>query len=171
MFWRARLPLVLAVFVAMFLADIGSKWWIQHVLMQPPRLISVLPFFNLTLGFNTGISFGMGRDFFDAYPLVLAAFKLIVTLGLLVWAVASTMRSEQIGLALIAGGALGNAFDRWQQGAVTDFLDLHWAGWHWPTFNIADVGIVTGVALIALASIMPRGTRHAISAEFDRRGS
>ncbi len=42
--------------------------------------------------------------------------------------VRSTIRAERIGLALVAGGALGNAQDRWRQGAVTDFIDLHW-GW------------------------------------------
>ncbi|WP_411800569.1 signal peptidase II [Azospirillum agricola] len=49
-----------------------------------------------------------------------------------------------------AGEALGNVVDRLRQGAVTDFLDLHAFGWHWPTFNVADVLIVGGAAAIAL---------------------
>jgi signal peptidase II len=52
----------------------------------------------------------------------------------------------------MAGGALGNIWDRWRHGAVTDFLDLHWAGWHWPTFNMADVAITCGVGMILLGA-------------------
>ncbi|MCZ8272616.1 MAG: signal peptidase II [Microcystis sp. LE19-4.1E] len=154
MLWPSRTVLVVGIMGAMFVTDIGSKWLVQNVVMQPPRVIPVLPFFNLTLGFNTGVSFGIGRDFFDAYPLVLPLFKLCVTAGLLVWAVLANARMERIGLALIGGGALGNAFDRWRQGAVTDFLDLHWEGWHWPTFNLADVGIVGGAAMVVIATTL-----------------
>ena len=152
---RSHILMVLSVMGAMLCADIGSKWAIQNLVMQPPRVIPILPVFNLTLGFNTGVSFGIGRDFFDAYPLVLALFKLCITAGLLVWAVLASLQIERIGLALISGGALGNAFDRWRQGAVTDFIDLHWAGWHWPTFNIADIGIVAGAGLLILAIWLP----------------
>jgi signal peptidase II len=66
-------------------------------------------------------------------------------------------------LSLIAGGALGNALDRWRQGAVTDFIDLHWAGYHWPTFNGADIAISAGVSLILLASLLPLISRSAPS--------
>ena len=53
----------------------------------------------------------------------------------------------------MAGGAFGNAIDRWRQGAVTDFLDLHWRVWHWPTFNGADIALTLGVVLILLAAL------------------
>ena len=53
----------------------------------------------------------------------------------------------------MAGGAFGNALDRWRQGAVTDFLDLHWVDWHWPTFNGADIALSFGVALVLLAAL------------------
>ena len=83
----------------------------------------------------------------------IAYAELVVALGLMVWAVRSTIRAERIGLALVAGGALGNAQDRWRQGAVTDFIDLHWGGWHWPTFNGADIAISAGVGLMLLAAL------------------
>lgn len=100
---RSHILMVLSVMGAMLCADIGSKWAIQNLVMQPPRVIPILPVFNLTLGFNTGVSFGIGRDFFDAYPLVLALFKLCITAGLLVWAVLASLQIERIGLALISG--------------------------------------------------------------------
>jgi len=58
-------------------------------------------------------------------------------------------------LSLIAGGALGNILDRWRQGAVTDFLDFHWRGWHWPAFNGADVFISLGVLMLLVAGFKP----------------
>jgi signal peptidase II len=58
-------------------------------------------------------------------------------------------RWERLGLALVVGGSLGNIIDRARQGMVTDFLDVYWRTWHWPTFNMADVAISLGaVALI-----------------------
>ena len=66
------------------------------------------------------------------------------------------MRLERLGLSMIAGGALGNMLDRYRQGAVTDFLDFYWNGWHYPTFNMADVFITIGAGMLMLASL--RGT-------------
>ncbi len=57
------------------------------------------------------------------------------------------------GLGLVVGGALGNVVDRIRFGAVVDFLDLHWAGWHWPAFNVADAAITLGVALLLLDAL------------------
>lgn len=60
---------------------------------------------------------------------------------------------EATALGLIAGGAAGNIVDRVHQGAVTDFLDFHIGNWHWPTFNMADVAISIGVALLPAGSL------------------
>ena len=56
---------------------------------------------------------------------------------------------------LIAGGAAGNVLDRIRQGAVTDFLDFHVGGWHWPAFNMADTMITIGVVLLIAGSFLP----------------
>lgn len=133
--------------------DQASKWLMLAVVLDPPRVIELAPFLNLRLGFNTGISFGMFRDTLERWPEALGLFKFLVGLGLIIWAALSRHRLERIGLALIAGGAFGNAIDRWRQGAVTDFIDLHWGGWHWPTFNGADIAITLGVVLMLLASL------------------
>lgn len=155
---RQRAAIVAVILIGAFIVDQASKWWILNIVMQPPRVITILPFFNLTLGFNTGVSFGLFRAFFEDWPQALAGAKLLVVLGLIGWALAASDSRERHGLALIAGGALGNIWDRWRQGAVTDFLDLHAAGWHWPTFNMADVAITLGVGLILLAAVLPGRT-------------
>ena len=59
----------------------------------------------------------------------------------------------RFALAMIIGGAVGNLVDRLRHGAVTDFIDLHVAGYHWPVFNIADSAITVGAALLLIDSL------------------
>lgn len=132
--------------------DFVTKWLILNVVMAPPRTIEIAPFFNLTLGFNTGVSFGMFREFFLDRPLVLAGIKMVIVAGLLVWAMRTERRTETVSLGLVAGGAVGNVLDRMRQGAVTDFLDFHVGNWHWPAFNMADTMITIGVVLLIAGS-------------------
>ena len=135
--------------------DVVTKWRILNIVMVPPRIIEIAPFFNLTLGFNTGVSFGMFSDLFRELPLLLAGIKVGIAAALLIWALRTEKFIETVGLGLIAGGAGGNIVDRIAQGAVTDFLDFHVGGWHWPTFNMADVTITVGVVLLVGASVWP----------------
>jgi signal peptidase II len=58
----------------------------------------------------------------------------------------------------VVGGAIGNVVDRLRFGAVMDFLDFHWQGYHWPAFNIADAAITIGVALLLLAGVKSPAT-------------
>lgn len=140
---QVRLGLLIGFF--WFFLDQATKWWILEVVMVPPTVIPLTGFFNLVLGRNSGMTFGL---FAGAPPWLLTAFTSIVVIGLLFW-----MAREKSGLAvtalgLVVGGALGNIVDRLNHGAVTDFLDFHLAGYHWPAFNFADVGIVAGVGLL-----------------------
>ncbi|OYX00849.1 MAG: hypothetical protein B7Z15_20035 [Rhizobiales bacterium 32-66-8] len=59
---------------------------------------------------------------------------------------------QRAGYGAIVGGAFGNLLDRLPDGMVTDFLDLHAGGWHFPTFNLADIAISAGVGLLLLAA-------------------
>lgn len=151
-----RRPLMVATLTAAALgADQAMKWVVLTQVMQPPRVIEVTPFFNLTLGFNTGVSFGMFGEAFASRPGLLALLTLMIVVAILAWALRARAAWEQSGLSLIAGGALGNILDRWRQGAVTDFLDFHWRGWHWPAFNGADVFISLGVLMLLVAGFKP----------------
>ncbi len=144
----AALAIALAV-------DFATKWLIVNVVMVPPRTIEIVPFFNLTLGFNTGVSFGMLRDLFGEQPLLLAGITVVIAAGFFVWAVRAAKRVETVALGLIAGGAVGNVVDRVRHGGVTDFLDFHVGDWHWPAFNTADVMITIGVVLLITGSFWP----------------
>ena len=138
----------LAIATITLLLDQLSKWSaLSNLQMGVPE--PVLPFMNWLLLFNPGAAFsflaqgsGWQRWFFTI--LGLAACIYIIALlwknqsdKLLCWA-----------LSLILGGALGNVLDRLMYGAVVDFIDLHYANWHWPAFNIADSAICIGAALI-----------------------
>ena len=59
-------------------------------------------------------------------------------------------RLEAVGYSLILGGAIGNVVDRVLRGSVVDFLDFHWQLVHWPAFNLADVAITSGAALLIM---------------------
>ena len=80
--------------------------------------------------------------------LILSTVSLAITFGLLVWMWRAEKRLIVIALGLIAGGAIGNVIDRLILGAVVDFLDFHWGGYHWPAFNVADMAITSGATLI-----------------------
>ncbi|MEL0106874.1 MAG: signal peptidase II [Rhodospirillaceae bacterium] len=130
-----------------------SKWWIVSVVMQPPKIIPLTSFFNLVLGWNRGISFGLfhGDSAFNAWGL--PAIALVITAFLLVWLWRSSGMMISIAIGSIIGGALGNVVDRLRFGAVADFLDFHVFGYHWPAFNLADMGITLGAVLLIYDSL------------------
>ena len=143
----------LSIAALVLVLDQLSKWWVVGTVMQPPRIIPVTPFFNLVLGWNRGISFGLfhGDSAFNVWGL--PAIALIIVAFLLVWLWRSTDALLSVAIGLIVGGALGNVIDRIRYGAVADFLDFHALGYHWPAFNLADTGIAIGAALLIYDSL------------------
>lgn len=153
---------VLLLIAAWYALDQVTKWWILDHVMIPPRTIEITFFFNVVLGRNTGVSFGLLTGV-GLPAWALAFFSAGVAVALLVWFGRATSRLVLTGLGLVVGGALGNATDRMRHGAVTDFLDFHVAGWHWPAFNMADVGIVCGVFFLILDALVVRQSGEPVS--------
>lgn len=143
--------------------DLWSKAWMSELLAPTRRTIEVAPFFNLCLGHNPGISFGLFPASTDEARAALLGVAVVLTLLVIALGLRARQRLERLGFALIAGGAVGNAADRRGDGYVTDFLDFHAFGWHWPTFNLADVAITFGVIALLVASFAP--IRPAASSE------
>ena len=141
-----RLGLSLAALVIVL--DQLLKWWIRTVVMDPPREIEVTSFFNLVMAWNRGISFSLFRSDWAAGPYVWAGLAVVVAIALGWWLGRVRHRLAAVALGLVIGGALGNAIDRLRLGAVADFLDFHWQGWHWPAFNLADSAISVGIVLL-----------------------
>jgi signal peptidase II len=121
---------------------------------------TVTSFFNLSLTYNRGISFGLfnGGAGLNALFFSLAAAAIIVVLVYWLSRVASPFLAVAIGL--IIGGAVGNVIDRIRLGAVVDFLDFHVGYLHWPAFNLADSAICIGVAAMLLDGLLLRREAH-----------
>jgi signal peptidase II len=143
----------LAAILIAFVLDQATKLMALAAL-EPGSVQSVLPFFNLRLSFNQGVSFSMFAETFAGRPLLLAGITLVIVALFGFLLIRSTTRWEAAAFGLIIGGALGNALDRIRVGAVVDFLDFHVSGWHWPAFNLADMAIAVGVmVLLAITAL------------------
>ena len=116
---------------------------------------TITSFFNIVRAHNTGAAFsflaqagGWQRWLFTGFGLAAALFIL--------WQLRAHPGQKLFSFALasILGGAVGNVIDRMMHGYVVDFLDFHWAGSHFPAFNIADAGISVGAALLILDELL-----------------
>ncbi len=145
---HAKLGLLIAIVV--FITDLATKWFIVAVVMNPSRTIEILPFFNLVLTFNRGISFGLFASDSPAAQYFLSLIALVIVGVLFAWLRRSGRIFEAVGIGSIIGGALANVVDRLENGAVTDFLDFHLNSYHWPAFNVADTAIFLGVVCLVV---------------------
>ncbi|MBM09918.1 MAG: signal peptidase II [Magnetovibrio sp.] len=130
-----------------------SKWLILNVIMKPPFFIELTPVLNLVLGYNRGVSFGMLRSDSEIGRWLLSALAILIICALTIWLLRVDKIRLSIALGLIIGGAIGNVTDRIMIGAVVDFIDLHLGGFHWPAFNVADMAITIGAAILILDTI------------------
>jgi signal peptidase II len=150
---------VTMIAAAVLLADQLSKWVIRHVL-EPYEVVPVIDsIFHLTHVRNSGGAFSLFAGASEAVrvPFFLAASLVaIVALVYFLRHIPERDRWPIFALAGILGGALGNLVDRVAFGEVTDFLDFHWRGVHWPAFNVADSFITIGVAILLLHSLFSR---------------
>ncbi|QDO95830.1 signal peptidase II [Ferrovibrio terrae] len=151
-----RLGLLIAL--GIFVADQISKVYFLDLMQQNPTGITVTPFFNLVMVWNTGVSFGMFSEDSAGRSWTLIAVSFVVTVWLLWWLWRAHSRLVAVALGMIIGGAIGNVIDRYRFGAVFDFLDFHAFGWHWPAFNVADCAIVVGVLLLLADGFRPQKT-------------
>lgn len=124
--------------------------------MQPRQTIEVTSFFNLVMAWNRGVSFGMFGWDSEIKIYVLAGMAFIAALGLLIWMTREKRLFFSLPCGAIIGGAIGNGVDRLHWGAVADFLDFHTMGYHWPAFNIADIGITCGATLLIVDSLFAK---------------
>ncbi len=116
---------IIAAVIAL-VADQASKLWLLFVFDIGHRgAVSITPFFDLVLAWNTGISYGWFQNESPLGAAILLAIKAAAVVLLAVWMARSHTRMATIGLGLIIGGAIGNAIDRLAYGAVVDFALFH----------------------------------------------
>lgn len=139
---------LLAMF-ATLVADQANKLWLIFVYgieaRQPLRITS---FFDVIYAKNPGISYSLLQAETAPERLGLLAFTLAATVFLAVWLWRARSKSVALGLGLIVGGALGNAYDRLAYGYVADFYHFHAGSFSWYVFNLADAAIVCGALLL-----------------------
>jgi len=152
-------PGIIAGLAALAL-DQASKLWLLFVfdIVAHHGKVTVTPFFDLVLTWNTGISYGWFQNESAAGQTILLAVKAVAVIVLAIWMARSRTLLATVALGLIIGGAIGNAIDRFAYGAVVDFALFHVqiAGntHDWYVFNLADVAIVAGVAALLYDSFL-----------------
>ena len=130
-----------------------TKWKMVKV-VSLHDFVEVTPYFNLTMAHNYGAAFSFLADAGGWQRHFFIIITVIISLVLVVWLskLERYKRGEAFALSLILGGALGNLVDRVIYGYVVDFIDIHYAGYHWPAFNVADMAIVAGAILLIMDS-------------------
>lgn len=143
------LAVSVGVAAAVVAIDQLTKRWALTALAD--RNIDLFWTLRLNLTFNSGMAFGRG----EGLGPIIGVLALVVVAALLISLRRSGSRLASVAVGLVIGGALGNLLDRlfrgdggFLQGAVVDFVDLQW----WPVFNVADMGVVIGGALLVLGT-------------------
>lgn len=127
-------------------ADQASKLYLLFGYELPMRHpLPLGPFFDLTVEWNRGISYGLFQQDGDAGRWALIGISLIAAAVLSFWMSRVKTKVLAVSLGMIVGGAIGNAIDRIAYGAVFDFIHFHIGTFSWYVFNVADAAIVAGV--------------------------
>jgi signal peptidase II len=152
----SRLGLITAVLACAI--DQAVKLWLLFAFRLGSRgAVKLMPYVDLVLTWNTGISYGWFQQEGPFGQWALLALKAVAVALLWIWLARAGTRLSALALGLIIGGAAGNAIDRYAYGAVADFVLLHveTAGWRfqWYVFNLADVAIVAGVLILLYESL------------------
>jgi signal peptidase II len=151
------------VVVIVLVLDQLTKHLVQHSIV-PGEQIHLVPGIQLVHTNNHGVAFGLGAG----NQVLVTVLVGVALLALLAYFVTHASRPLiWLPTGMLLGGALGNLLDRVRSGSVTDFIQLPLG---WPPFNLADVSIVLGVALLLLAIESPRSPRHAVHGRTDPGG-
>jgi signal peptidase II len=140
-----------------FLLDRVTKYFILKI-FPPGReiVIHLCSYFNIVKVWNKGVAFGLfsrNEDFTRWIFIVITILMLIISY---LWAkkISKVSLKENklflIALGMLFGGGLGNIVDRLIWGRVLDFIDLHIGVYHWPAFNVADIGITFSLIMLIL---------------------
>ena len=153
--FQSRLPYIVLVALTLVL-DRSTKALIQSRLTLNESISVIDGLLNITYVRNTGVAFGIFSSITSpAKSILLSLFTAVAAIVVVIYSVRSPVRNRllQVALSLILAGALGNLFDRISYGYVVDFIEVYFRSYQWPSFNIADSAITTGVVLLAFEII------------------
>ena len=142
--------LYLITFLIIFILDRLSKLHIINISETLGEVdISINYYLNLILIWNKGIGFGLlsfeGSKFYNFITLLITLINLFIF-----YLVITSDILRSFFYIIILGGSSGNLFDRFYYSAVPDFIDLHYQGFHWFIFNVADIFISLGIICLIL---------------------
>lgn len=146
--WRGFLVAAVVVLVV----DQISKWLVVEALDLRHHLVIEVwpPYLDFVMAWNRGINFGLGASGGETMRWALIGIAVAASMALAWWTRRRGDRLMALAGGVVAGGALGNALDRVQYGAVADFLNMSCCGIDNPyAFNVADVAIFAGAAFLA----------------------
>ena len=140
----------LIIFFIFFLDRISKIYILNLAESQGIIDITINPFLNIILVWNSGIGFGLLQ--FDENIIYNLITVLIVIVNIIIiYLLFNSEKLHKILFSMILGGSLGNLYDRIYYNSVPDFIDLNYNGYHWFVFNVADIFISLGIiALIFL---------------------
>jgi signal peptidase II len=148
---------LLLLSVLVVVADRVTKWLASTRIVLGNNLIVIPHVFAISHVENPGAAFSLFNDSSSPARVrwLLLVFSLLAAVAVLVALVklGRRMTATTVALALILGGALGNAWDRLRFGYVIDFLEVHIIHYHWPDFNVADSAIVVGGILLVFDAL------------------
>lgn len=150
--------------IAIIIIDQWSKWLAETKLTFLEPIPVIEPFLNWTLAYNYGAAFSFLADAGGWQKWFFSGLALVIALFLIVYLIKAPRNAKllSLGLAMVLGGAIGNLIDRVRLGKVVDFIHVHYADvWHYPIFNIADIAICIGVAIIVIDMLFLEGKRKA----------
>jgi signal peptidase II len=154
------LPWLLLISLAVIALDRLSKVWVTRHIELGSAITLIPKVFRITHVLNDGAAFSLFAD--SASPehvrWVLIGFSTLAAMAVLIALIkmGSRFTLVTVALALVLGGAIGNAYDRIRYASVVDFLEVHIVHYHWPDFNVADSAIVVGACLLVLDALWPR---------------
>ena len=148
-----NLYLNLIILLIVFIFDRATKLYILNLAEVKTSVdVYITPYLNLFLIWNKGIAFGLfsidGNIIYNSITILIGL--IIITI---LYMMLKNNNIQRYFFALIAGGALGNFYDRVVYSAVPDFIDLHFYGFHWFVFNVADISITIGVFCLILVEL------------------
>ncbi len=153
---RTRALGIVAAALALALDQGFKRWAIFDFNIGSRQPLHLTSFFDLVLAWNPGISYSLFPANSDRARYGLLVLALVATAILSIWLWRTRHMLTGLALGLLVGGALGNAIDRYTYGAVADFFFFHVGAFSWYVFNLADVAIAMGVALLLFESLWAR---------------
>jgi len=162
---KTRTILIFGLIIINLVADQASKFWIRANVELGSVSSIIGDYFTLHNVYNKGAFLGMGSDMSEPLRIALLLVLPVVVLSIALRYLLTNKTLDQwtiVGLSFVIGGGIGNIYDRFMEGQVTDFWHLDFGGvFRTGIFNVADVSVMIGMGCILVSAILNRKKKEA----------